>query len=129
MTDGESLLLVLGALYLSDCIAWIGKGSVLFVSPWCRAWRVTIASPYFGNEFGTLALLNPVPPLGAVIRAYFLPLALSPEGVCDFSLHVAAAGTHRRQSGRALPYHAIRDIEARGKKLVAGGVCFVRCDS
>jgi len=84
MGDGEALFLVLSLLYLSDCLLWVRKRSVAFVSPWCRRWRVANANPLFGNERGGLLFLNPLPPLGHVFLSDPSPVSVSPVGVCTF---------------------------------------------
>ena len=34
ITDGQTLLLILALLYLTECLIWVKKQSIAFVSPW-----------------------------------------------------------------------------------------------
>jgi len=129
MTEGQKLLLVLVLLYLFDCVLWVGARTVLFAAPWCRKWRGRFAGPHLGNRDGSVALGNPLPPLGAVFAAHWFPISLSPIGVCGLNLQ-ALGGAHRCcQSGRVFGYEDIDQVEAEGKHLLINGERFAKCES
>src|ERR1044071_695471 len=49
MTDGQTLLLILILVYLSDCLIWVKRESVAFVSVWGGRWRLTVPTSWLGN--------------------------------------------------------------------------------
>jgi len=127
MTDGQTLFVILSLLYLSDCLVWIGRRTVLFSSPWCRRWRASFADERFGNDDGSVALLNPFPPLGSNFFGQWAPISMSPSGVCAFTLQ-AFQGTGRPfQTGMVLAYEEISEPRADGKHLLLNGSRFVKC--
>lgn len=129
MTEGQTLFLILGLLYLSDCVVWIGRRTVLFLSPWCRNWRVKHANHLAGNENGSLMVLNPLPPLGAAFAGRWLPVSISPIGVCDFTLQTVNGTTRPPQSGNRLLYEQIEEVRSDGKHLLVNGTRFAKCES
>ena len=86
MTEGETLFLILSLLYLSECVVWMGKRAVLFSAWWGSGYWIFFASERFGNNHGGLALLNPFSPLGSNFLGHWIPLSISPKGVCAFTL-------------------------------------------
>jgi len=129
MGDGELLFLVLSLIYLSDCLVWIGRRTVLFASPWCSYWRTLFANPYAGNASGGLWLLNPLPPLGRAFFGHWYPLSMSPTGVCDLRLPVVGSLGRPCQSGHTLLYEQIRTVGHDGKYLLLNGRKFTKCES
>lgn len=127
MGDGETLLLVLSLLYLSDCLIWIQNRSVAFVSPWRRRWHVAYADSFFGNERGSLLFLNPLPPFGRVFLTHLSPVSISPAGVCAFnpqSLFRLGVG---KQSGRTIQFDEIVRVGIDGPNLLINGQKFTKC--
>ena len=59
ITDGQTLLLILALLYLTECLIWVKKQSIAFVSPWGRRWRVATPISWLGNANGAMLILNP----------------------------------------------------------------------
>jgi len=66
MTDGESLLLVVGILYAIESFVWVPAGATPFVTRWGGRWRWTAADRLWGNQQGGLLPLNPLPAFGIV---------------------------------------------------------------
>lgn len=127
MTDGQTLFVILSLLYLSECLVWIGRRTVLFSSPWCRRWRVSFAGEHFGNADGSVVLLNPLPPLGSNFLGHWAPISMSPAGVCAFTLQ-AFQGTGRPfQTGMVLAYEEISEARTDGRYLLLNGSRFVKC--
>jgi len=127
MTEGQTLFVILSLLYLSDCLVWIGRRTVLFSSRWCHRWRATFAGEYFGNAVGSVAFLNPLPPLGSNFLGHWVPVSISPTGVCAFTLQ-SFLGTDRPfQTGMVLPYEEISETRAEGKHLLLNGSRFAKC--
>ena len=127
MTEGQTLFAILSLLYLSDCLVWIGRRTVLFSSRWCHRWRVIWAGDYFGNNDGSIALLNPLPFLGSNFSGHWVPVSISPTGVCAFTLQALQGNTRPLQTGVVLPYEEISDSRAEGKHLLINGSRFAKC--
>jgi hypothetical protein len=127
MGDGETLLLVLSLLYISDCVIWIGNQSVAFFSPWRRRWRIAFGNSFIGNARGSLFVLNPLPPFGRIFLSHLPPVSLSAEGVCNFNpktLFRLGRGSH---SGRAVRFSEISSAMADGVYLLINGLRFAKC--
>ena len=129
MTDGQTLFLVLVLLYVFDCVVWVGARTALFVSPWCCGWRVAFAGPHLGNRDGSAFLGNPLPPLGTVFAAHWLPVSLSPDGICSFGFQPPGSARRARRSGNALAYDQIELVETEDKYLLLNGERFAKCES
>jgi hypothetical protein len=127
VSDGQTLFLTLCLLYLSDCLVWIGTRTVLFSAPRCRRWRPSFGSPYAGNAAGSLALLNPLPPLGTAFLAHWSPVSLSARGICDLCLQVVGDRGRPAQTGRVILYEEIRASATDGKHLLINGSRFAKC--
>jgi len=102
--EGETLLLVLILLYLSECLIWVKRESVAFVSA-PRRWHLTKPSSWLGNARGGILFLNPLPPSGRVFLSHLSPVSISPSGVC--ALNVQTLPSEARspdQTGDFLPF-------------------------
>lgn len=128
MTEGQTLFLILSFLYLSECIVWMGKRTVLF-SAWRRGsgYRISFASERFGNNNGGLALLNPFSPLRSNFLGHWIPLSISPDGVCAFTLQTIGDTGRPFQTGKVLKFEEISDSRADGKYLWLNESRFVKC--
>ena len=60
--EGQTLLLILVLLYLSECLIWVKRESVAFVSAWGRRWKLSVPPSWLGNASGGILFLNPLPP-------------------------------------------------------------------
>lgn len=127
MSEGQTLLLILCLLYLSECIVWVGRRTVLFSSPWGRRWRTSFGSEYLGNPDGGLALLHPLPPLGSAFLGHWSPMSISPIGVCDLNLQGIGRTVGPCQAGRVLSYDEISEVAIYGKYVVLNGSRFAKC--
>lgn len=92
ITDGQTLLLILALLYLTECLIWVKKHSIAFVSPWGRRWRVATPISWLGNANGAMLILNPLPPPGRIFLSHLLPISISPAGVCAFTSQTFPSG-------------------------------------
>lgn len=129
MSDGQTLYLVLVLLYFVDCVLWVGTRTVLFAAPWCWRWRVAFAGPNLGNTEGSLALTNPLPPLGTVLATYWLPISLSGEGVCSFRPQALGESRRSAPTKTVLTYGQIQEVGTDGKELLLNGKRFAKCES
>jgi len=129
MSEGQTLYLVLSFLYLSECLLWIGKRTVLFFSRWRGRGGVLFAGEIFGNVDGSVLLLNPLPFLRSNFLGYWMPISISPSGVCAFTLQAFPERFRPFQSGTVLVYEEISESRPEGKHLLINGSRFAKCCS
>lgn len=125
--EGETLLFVLILLYLSECLIWVKRESVAFVSSW-RRWRLTTPSSWLGNARGGILFLNPLPPSGKVFLSHLSPVSISPSGVC--ALNVQTLPSEARspyQTGDFLPFGKIKEAGVDGLYLTINAERFAKC--
>lgn len=127
MTEGQTLFVILSLLYLSDCLVWIGRRTVLFSSRWCHRWRPTFSGEYLGNAEGSVALLNPFPPLGSNFLGHWIPVSISPTGICDFTIQTLKGTARASQTGIVLTFEEISEAKTEGKYLLLNGSRFAKC--
>jgi hypothetical protein len=117
MSDEQTLLAVLAAIYLIDCVYWVPH-SALSVTRWFRnPWKLRFPSSVLGNQRGVLGLANPLPPLGMGCRCVGWPIAISLEGA------------YSAQTGIFLPWSEIKLIERDERKLILNGRFFHKATS
>jgi hypothetical protein len=130
MSDGQTLLLLLALLYLSDCLMWVKKQSGAFVSPWGRRWRIPLLNGPFGNAKGGLLFMNPLPPLGRVFLSHLSPISISPVGICAFNLQtLPSLERPPAQTGRFLAFTEIVGASTDSAYLMVNHQRFAKCAS
>ena len=128
MTDGQTLLLILILVYLSDCLIWVKRESVAFVSIWGGRWRLTVPASWLGNANGAVMFLNPVPPAGRIFLSHLLPISISPLGICAYNLQTLPSEARSpTQTGQFLPFNKINTAATDGVYLVVNNEKFAKC--
>src|ERR1051325_3325397 len=128
MTEGQTLLLILILVYLSDCLIWVKRESVAFVSVWGGRWRLTVPASWLGNSNGAVIFLNPVPPAGRIFLSHLLPISISPSGICAYNLQTLPSETRSpTQTGQFLPFNKIKTAGLEGVYLLGNDEKFARC--
>jgi hypothetical protein len=125
LSDGQTLFIVLVLIYLSECVLWVRKQSVGFLSPWCR--RVRISTALFGNATGGLLFVNPLPPLGSVFLSHLSPLSISPAGICALNVQALPGVGRLVQSERCLQFDRIAQASTDSAYLLVNDERFVKC--
>jgi len=126
--EGQTLLLILVLLYLSECLIWVKRESVAFVSAWGSRWRLSIPPSWMGNASGGILLLNPLPPAGRVFLSHLSPISISPSGICAFNLQTLQSEARSPyQSGQFLPFNKIKDSSSDGAYLLINKEKFTKC--
>jgi hypothetical protein len=129
MSEGQIFFLILCLLYLSECIVWVGRRTVLFSSRWRNSWRAVLVGEFFGNAEGSLTFLNPLPFQGLNLLGHWRPVSISPTGICAFTFQAFQGNIRPSQTGIALPYEAITEVKVNGKDLLLNGSKFAKCCS
>ena len=125
MSEQRLLLLVLVAIYLSECFVWVGYGAVAFRSLAGRRFRAADPPVFPGNDRGGWVLLNPLP-LGTVFVCRQWPAVLSRDA--------AGPATGQSVNFTARPpadvpmvhWEAVRDARYDGDRVTVGGRPFAR---
>jgi hypothetical protein len=126
--EGQTLLLILVLLYLSECVIWMKRESVAFVAAWGSKWRLARPSPWLGNARGGILLLNPLPPAGRVFLSHLSPISISPSGVCAFNLQTLPSEARSLdQTGDFVPFGKIKDAGVDGAYLTINNERFAKC--
>src|ERR1043166_7485582 len=127
MTDGQWLLLILILVYLSDCLIWVKRESVAFVSVWGGRWRLTVPASWLGNANGAVMFLNPVPPAGRIFLSHLLPISISPSGICAYNLQTLPSEARSpSQTGQYLSFDQIKSVATDGVYLVVDNEKFAK---
>ena len=126
--EGPTLFLILVLLYLSECVIWVKRESVAFVSAWGSRWRLVVPPSWLGNASGGLLILNPLPPSGRVFLSHLSPVSISPSGICAFNLQTLPSEARSPyQSGELLPFSKIKDAGSDGAYLIINKEKFTKC--
>ena len=126
--EGQTLLLILILLYLSECLIWVKRESVAFVSAWGRRWRVATPPSWMGNARGGILFLNPLPPSGRVFLSHLSPISISPSGICAFNIQTLPSEARSPyQSGQFIPFSKIKDSGTDGAYLVVNNEKLIKC--
>ncbi len=121
MSDVQLLFVVLAVLYGWECLCWLRRGGVAFVTWLGRCWQARHPGTLAGNQAGGFVLAPPLPPLGALFVTNQPSLSLSPYGVLAFVAVNLNPGWRPAQSGRFVKWSDAREIQARGKKVLVNG--------
>jgi hypothetical protein len=126
--EGQTLLLILVLLYLSECVIWLKRESVAFVSAWGGRWRLAVPPSWMGNANGGILFLNPLPPAGRVFLSHLSPVSISPSGICAFNIQTLPSEARSPyQSGEFLPFSKVKDSGTDGAYLVLNSEKFTKC--
>lgn len=128
ISEGQTLLLVLVLLYLSECVIWVKRQSVAFMAGLGGTGRIAFPHPWLGNANGGLLFLNPLPPAGKVFLSHLTPISISPTGICAFNLQTLSSGARSAiQTGRFLSFSKIKQAGIDGAYLLVNKERFAKC--
>ena len=129
MGDLESLLLVIAAIYLTECAVWVRRSSMAVQRGWGSQWRLRHSGEVLGNAHGAVVLSNPLPPLGTVLLSHPFPVSLSPQAMLSFTAICLDAGGRPPQSARWLRYPEAQTIGTEGSSVLVNGTVFSKTSS
>src|SRR6267142_2978111 len=121
MTELQLLFLIFTLIYLWECVCWINRGSVGFLTWFGRRWRVAHPASLIGNQSGGFVWTHPLPPLGPILVGNQYPLSISPDAVLAYVAPSANPGSRPTQSAKLFKFDDVRKIEALGKKVCING--------
>jgi len=129
MGDLESLLLVLAAIYLTECMVWVRRGAVAFRGFWSRNWRLRHPEGVLANQRGAIVFANPLPPLDTVFVSAQFPVSLSADGVYSYTAASINPGWRPPQLARFVRFSDLRSVDARQKQVLINDELFLRAAS
>jgi len=118
MSDLELLFIILLAIYGCECLLWIPRSSIGFVTWLERRWRLAHPSALFGNQRGGLVVAPPLPPLGTVLVGTQFPLSLSPEGVLGYVSGALSPTGRPAQTARLFSFRDAAKLRCSGRKVL-----------
>lgn len=128
ISEGQTLLLVLVLLYLSECVIWMKRQSVAFIAASGGRGRIAFPHSWLGNANGGILFLNPLPPAGKVFLSHLTPISISPSGICAFNLQTLSSGARSAsQTGRFLSFSKVKQTGIDGPYLLMNKEKFVKC--
>jgi len=128
MSEAQTLLLILILLYLTECLIWVKRESVAFVSRMGGRWRLTVPPSWLGNANGGILFLNPLPPAGRVFVSHLSPISISPSGICAYNLQtLPSEARSSSQTGQFLPFSKVSSSKTDGVYLLVNGERFAKC--
>lgn len=128
MTDRQTLLLVFGLVYFSECVLWMRRGGVLFRRGLGR-WTASTASGLIQNDRGDLHWSWPLPPFGSLYVALGLPFSLGPLGILNSSAACFHPTGRPLTSPAFLQWNEIKTVEVNGCVLKLNNAVFWKADS
>lgn len=127
ISEGQTLLLVLVLLYLSECVIWMKRQSVAFMAGSGGHGRIAFPHSWLGNANGGILFLNPLPPAGKVFLSHLTPISISPSGICAFNLQTLSSARSASQTGRFLSFSKVKQTGIDGAYLLINKEKFVKC--
>jgi hypothetical protein len=124
MSDEQTLLAVIAAIYLADCIYWIPRQGVSFTRWLGKFWEPIAPSTTLGNERGAIGFANPLPPLGLATRAVGWTISISAQGVFSYISAAFNSGGSRPQKAVFIAWSQIQKVEREDKRILINGALF-----
>jgi hypothetical protein len=129
MTELQLLLLIFTLIYLWECVCWINRGSVAFLTWFGRRWRIAHPASLIGNQSGGFVFAHPFPPLGTILVGNQYPLSVSPDAILAYVAPSVNPGSRPTQSAKLFKFDDIRKVEALGKKVLINGELLLKVGS
>jgi hypothetical protein len=124
MSDEQTLLAVIAAIYLADCIFWIPRNGLGFTRWPGKFWDLRAPSTFLGNERGAIGFANPLPPLGLASRAVGWTISLSEHGIFSSVNTAINPGVRRAENETFIAWTEIQKIESEEKRILINGESF-----
>jgi len=129
MTELQLLFLIFTLLYLWECVCWLNRGSVGFLTWLGRRWRDAHPASLVGNQSGGFVVVHPLPPLGTILMGNQYPLSISPDAVLAYVATCVNPGARPTQIAKLFKFDEIHKVEAVGKKVRINGELLLKVGS
>lgn len=127
MNEVINLLFILILFYLVECIFWLDRNSVVFVSLFRKNFSLFFSDKYFGNQHGGIYFTNPFPPLGTIYISSLFPISCS---VTHISSHISQTfinDSRVEKNIKILNYQEIKSVSEVDRNIFINGEMFVKC--
>ncbi len=124
MSDVAMLLLVVGAIYLSECARWVQFDTVLFSKQSLRGWRYRYPGGFVRNEKSALALGNVLPPLTPSLVTQWWPISMSPDAVLALAAQEVHPNSQTNYTQRLVALDDIQNVYTYESDLLINGQAF-----
>lgn len=128
MSDELSLLLVLLALYLIECVRWLGVPGAAAIGPRGAA-RLRGPGERFANRKGGLVAIGALETPGAAFAAQPWPVSFGDDALCVEVPYAWRRLGRGAASRRVVPYAELTDVRTRGGDVLLAGETLVTCAS
>jgi len=136
MTDFQFLLLALTVIYLSECLLWVKRGSLVF-RRWFSGFSPANPSPGIGARHTGIVIVNPLPPFGEAFVSHAWPLsfwggngdAATPAGVCAGTSQTINGSDRPEYTFAFIPFSDIYKVGRDDDQLQINGRKFAACNS
>jgi len=125
MGELQGLLLVVGIIYLSECLVWVRRGAMAFASWWATSSRIRHPGTLAGNPRGGLLLANPLPLLGDIFIVAPFPASVSPGGAFAYFASCLNPAGRPVQTAKYASWDDLQPLETDGRKVLVGGALFL----
>lgn len=129
MNDASLIFLILGVIYLLDCLHLVNRNAVVFSSWIGTNFKATFAGIVVGTRSSGVMVSPLLPPLGITYIAQPLPVSFSPTGACSFITQALTPAGRPSQVTRVVRYDEITRLACEGKEVLINGDLFVKCRS
>jgi hypothetical protein len=126
MSDGEQLLLLLSLIYLSGCLTWVDRRTIVFATWFGGAWKAVVANCCWGNSSGSVWMQNPLLPFGVAFTCRLLPVSISPSNIVVYNVQTIGDLGRPRQSRKVAQIVPRAKFSRCGSELHVDGQLF--CD-
>jgi hypothetical protein len=129
MGDLDSLLLILAAIYLTECVVWVRRGGIAINRLWGKAWRIWHPGTLLANARGAIFFSNPLPPFGNVLLTHQPGISLSPEAALSFTAACINPSWRPPHVGLLIQWSELKTVGFEGKRVLVNGIFFDRAPS
>jgi len=126
VTALTEFFLLLGALYLAECVLRAPRGAVAFVPWFWSGWRILKGADFYGNPRWGFLLGNPAPGLGGAALCELWPVSLSPEGAYSYVAQTFNPGQRHEQPSQFHRFEDINQVEWADFTVFINGEVFVK---
>jgi hypothetical protein len=126
MSDEQTLLAVIAAIYLADCLFWIPRNGLGFTRWLGKFWNIRVPSTIVGNDRGALGFANPLPPLGLATRAAGWTISISERGVFSYASAAFNPGGRAPQKAIFYEWSKIESVQREEKEIWMNGKLFAK---
>ena len=129
MGDLESLLLILAAIYLTECVVWVRRGGIAVHRFWGTVWRIWHPGTVLANAHGAIFLSNPIPPFGNVFLSHQHGTSLSPEAALSFTAACLNPNWRHPQPGVLVKWNDVKTVGFEGRSVRVNDAFFGKAPS